>query len=81
MWIVGCRSLSRSVCVVAVIMALLSRRACFWRLYATIFAVSLSSVVQNSSSIHHWAVDSMSLAILYRYFCPSLSWLYVRRNR
>ncbi len=59
----GAKSALRSLCVVAAITALLFARACFWRLYATMRAVSRSSVLQNSSSIHHCAGEAVNRAM------------------
>ena len=56
-------------------------RAIFCKLKEIIFAVSRSRHAANSSISHHCLPLSISLAILYRYFWPSLSWLYVRRKR
>lgn len=59
----GARSLRRSVCVVAAMTAWWCLRACFWRLKATMRAVSRSGVLQNLSSIHYWAGVWVSCAI------------------
>ena len=59
----GAKSSDKSSCVVAAITALPFCRASFCRLKATIFAVSRSSVLQNSSMSHHCFCASIKRAI------------------
>ncbi|MBA7594907.1 hypothetical protein ES703_01863 [subsurface metagenome] len=77
----GARSSSRSVWVVATTSVAPLLRASFWMLNATILAVTLSSVEQNSSASQKGFPSSIIRAILYLYLWPSLSSLYPLRNR